>query len=272
MKTGRGRKPVTYRRRNVVLRYKFKFERRQRIYKFGQFFAIMCLAGFGALFGYHILSNFLFCSDCFKIKTIEVRGARNISSSEILALTPFRKGDNLFAAPVSATQENLRQCKPELKKLSISRAWQGIIIRFEERVPVAFMRTGNERFGLDDENKPFPLRGMYAKKHLPEIVAQDDAGRKDILNFAKVFASKAKDIYPNITKFTSEPAGNVAFNMNDGLKIFWGDCDENKIKPKLIKLNKVLFDAGERFNAIEYVNLCFYESGRIIIKPKKTSI
>ncbi len=101
MRKRRGRKPATYRRRNVVLRYKFKYERRQKAYKVGQFVAIACAVVFGVLFGYRVISNFLFCSDCFKIKTIEIRGAKNISASEISALLPFRERDNLFLAPVS---------------------------------------------------------------------------------------------------------------------------------------------------------------------------
>jgi len=267
----RGRKPVTYRRRNVVLRYKFKYERRQRAYKIGQFFAAACLAVFVIFFGYRIINNFLFCSDCFKIKTIDIRGAKNISSSEISALIPFREGDNLFAAPVSATEENLRQCKPELKKLWVSRTWKGIVIKFEERLPVAFTRIDGERFGLDDDNKPFPLRGMFARKPLPEIVSQDECGRRLALDFIKAFAPKAKDVYAKITRFYSEPAGSVAFDIDGGMKIYWGVPDAGKIEQKLNKLNQVLFDAGERFGAVEYVNLCFFDDGRIIVKPKKAS-
>jgi cell division septal protein FtsQ len=267
----RGRRPVVYKRKNVVLRYKFKYERRQKAYKIGQFFAIICLVGFGLLFGYRVISNFLFCSDCFKIKTVEIRGAKNISASEIAALIPFRKGDNLFAAPVSETEENLRQCKPELKKLRVNRTWQGVVIRFEERIPVAFARAGGERLGLDDENKPFPLRGMFAKKIIPEIAAQDEAGRKDALNFIKVFSSKAKDVYPKIVKFIPEPVNNMSFELDSGMKVYWGDTSEEKIKAKLTKLSQVLFDAEERFKAVEYVNLCFFDNGRIIVKPKKAN-
>ena len=269
MKIGRGRKAVNYRRRDVVLRYKFKYERRQKAYKVGQFVAVACLAGFVVLFGYRGIRNFLFCSDCFKIKTIEIYGGKNISSSEISALLPFSEGDNIFSAPVCEAQENLRQCKPELKKLTISRRWKEIVIKFEERVPVAFTKIGGERLGLDDENKPFPLRGMYAKKTLPEIAAQDEEGRRRMLDFIKVFAPKAKDIYPKIVKLYPEPVNNVVFELNSGLKVYWGGSEEDRIKRKLSKLNQVLFDAGERFSAVEYVNLCFFDNGRIIIKPRK---
>ena len=269
MRKGRGRKPVTYRRRNVVLRYKFKYERRQRAYKVGQFFAVTALAAFALFFGYRAVNNFLFRSECFKIKTIEIRGGKNISSSEISALLPFSEGDNIFAAPVAASEDNLRQCKPELKALTVNRVWRGIVVRFEERVPVAFTRIGGERLGLDGENKPFPLRGLYARQTLPEIIAKDESGRREVLDFMKVFAPKAKEIYPKIVLFIPEPVNNVTFELDSGLKIFWGDCDESKIKPKLIKLGQVLFDAGERFKAVEYVNLSFFDSGRIIVKPKK---
>ena len=271
MRNRRKYKPVVHKRKNVTLRYKFKYERRQKIYKIGQFFTVTAVAAFVLFFGYRSLSSFLFCSDCFKIKTIEIRGGKNISVSEISALVPFRKGDNLFKANVSETEENLRQCKPELKKMSIGRVWQGIVVKFEEREPVAFTKIGGERLGLDDENKPFPLRGAFARKTLPEIIAKDDAGRREVLNFLKTFASKAKDVYPKIVRLYPEPVNCVVFELDNGLKIFWGSCEEEKMKPKLDKLAQVLFDAKERFSGVDYVNLCFYDEGRIIVKPKKAN-
>ena len=263
------RKPVVYRRKNVVTRYKFKYERRQKVYKFGQFIGSVAIAGFLILFGYRVIGGFLFRSDLFAIDKVEIRGGKNISSSEIAALIPFRTGDNLFKAPVSDTEENLRQCKPELKKLVVYRTWKGVVVKFEERVPVAFVRLGDERQGLDYENKPFPLRGMYARQTLPEILAKDDQSRAQVLDFIKAFSVKAKDIYPKIVKFYPEAGNCVTFELEDGLKINWGSCEEEKMKPKLIKLAQVLFDAKERFQAVDYINLCFYEDGRIIVKPRK---
>lgn len=268
MKIKRRFKPV--KRKNVTLRYKFKYERRQKAYKFGQFFAVTALAALTLFFGYKGISNFLFCSECFKIKSVEIRGGKNISESEIEALVPFRKGDNIFKANVSATEENLRQCKPELKRLDVSRVWQGIVVSFEEREPVAFIKSGGERLGIDHENKPFPLRGQFARKTLPEIVAKDATGRAEVLAFMKAFAAKAKDIYPQIVRLYPEPVNCVVFELADGLKVFWGGCEEEMIGRKLEKLNQVVFDANERFKAIEYVNMCYYDDGRIIVKPKKT--
>jgi cell division septal protein FtsQ len=269
MRTQTRRKPVVYRRKNVVTRYKFKYERRQKVYKFGQFIGSVAIAGFLVLFGYRVIGGFLFRSDLFSIKKIEIRGGRNISPSEIAALIPFRKGDNIFKAPVSDTEDNLRQCKPELKKLVVYRTWQGVVVKFEERVPVAFVKSGDERQGLDYENKPFPLRGMYAREALPEIVAKDDQSRGQVLDFIKTFSVKAKDIYPKIVRFYPEAANCVTFELDDGLKINWGGYEEERMKSKLNKLAQVLFDAKERFQAIDYVNLCFFEDGRIIVKPKK---
>ncbi len=112
---------------------------------------------------------------------------------------------------------------------------------------------------------------MYARIFLPEIVSKDDAGRKEVLDFIKIFAIKAKDIYPKIVRFYPEPVSDVAFDLDDGMKIYWGGSDEGTISRKLKKLNQVLFDAGERFKAVEYVNLCYFENGRILVKPKKAS-
>lgn len=254
--------------RNIVLRSRFKMERRHRIIKISQFILfciVICLVSWGLLTaGSKILNK----SEYFKIKKIEITGIKNISYNEIIVLLPFRKGYNLLKVNLSDAKKNLASCKPEIKNIDISRGWQKIEIELEERQPVACININGQRHGLDQENKVFPLRGPLYKEFFPEIVSANESERLNILKFMKFLAPETKDLYSQILKFYSEPVNNVIFEMKDGTKIFWGDMDKDSIKPKLKRLAQVYEDSRKRFQSIEYVNFHYFNDGRIIVKPK----
>jgi cell division protein FtsQ len=266
------RPPVRYQRparpRNVVLRSKFRFERRQRMLKISQFLVSFCLIAFLLWWGWKSVTAFVFHTDYFKIKKIEIQGNKNISESEITALLPFRPGDNLFKILLSDTEQNIAQCKPELRNISIDRGWQKVVVNLKERMPVAFVTINGQRMGLDADNKPFPLRGHLFKMFLPEIVSDKEADRKRLLDFIKVFAPNAKALFPNITRLYAVHVNDVIFDLNDGVKVIWGLPEEEKIKPKLKKMQEVIVDARKRFSDIEYINLAYFDDGRIIVRPK----
>jgi cell division septal protein FtsQ len=201
-----------------------------------------------------------------------VHGGKNVSASEITALLPFRRGDNLLKVWLSEAEENIRQCKPELKKIAIRRRWQRVVVRFEERQPVASVRTGGQRLGVDEENKLFPLRGNYVKMQFPEIVAANDNDRKNVLDFIRNFSTPAKNLYGRIAKLYPEPVNDIVMELSDGPKIYWGSVDKDEIRPKLQRLQQVMADAERRFPAVDYINLCYYSDGRILVKPGRPAV
>jgi cell division protein FtsQ len=254
--------------RNVVLRSKFKMERRQQVRKISR---VSLALGGAALLCWLVwitISGFLFNSDNFKIRSIDIRGNTNITANEIIALLPFREGDNLFRVWLSAAEKNIIQCKPELKKIGMSRRWQRVLIEIEERRPLACVVQDNQRLGLDEDNVPFPLRGKLSREFLPAIVAGTEAERLEVIRFIKVFAPQAPELFRQIVRLYPEPVNDFVFDLKDNLRIYWGPCEEDKIKLKLRRLTQVLADARTRFSGIEYVNLAFFNDGRIILKPR----
>jgi cell division protein FtsQ len=246
-------------------------ERRQRIRRFS---LVSLVLGGGALLVWLVwtgVTGFLFTSDYFKIRSIDIRGNANVTANEIVALLPFRTGDNLFRISLSEAARNVRQCKPELKKFSMSRRWQRIRIDIEERRPIACMMQNDQRRGLDADNIPFPLRGKLSREHLPEIMAGSEAERLEVLRFIAVFAPQAPELFPNIARLYPEPVNDIVMDLTDGLRIYWGPCEKDRVKPKLRRLTQVLADARTRFAGVEYVNLAFFDDGRVILKPLRAA-
>lgn len=253
------------------MRSKFKMERRKRAFKAGKIlFALAILCG-GGWYGWRAASGFFLGSDNFTIKKIEVRGNKNVSESEIIALLPFREGDNIFKVWLSEARKNLASCKPELKKISLGRRWQKIVVDLTERVPVACVTLEGQRLGLDDDNLPFPLRGQYYREQLPEVTSTVPAERAEALRFIKAFAPAARNVYDGLAGLYVEPFNTIVLDMRDGTRIYWGPLEKDKLRPKLERLAQILEDSKSRFTGLEYVNLNYFDDGRIIVKPRSAA-
>ncbi|MFH1367528.1 MAG: FtsQ-type POTRA domain-containing protein [Elusimicrobiota bacterium] len=263
-------RPARYRQR-VATRSKFRFERRKKATRVFLFLLITGLAGMISWWTYKAATNFIFKSEHFTVRKVEVRGIKNISQSEVLSLLPFRTGDNMFSFNASSVENDIYKCKQELKKVSVGRGWHKIVVDVEERVPVAFVNSGGQRMGIDYDNKPFPLRGRWAKEILPEIVNQNEQERRTILDFVGVFTPRAKDFFSGILKFRLEPMDRVVLDMGDGSRIFWGPFEKAKVESKLKNLLRVIEDSKTKYESLEYVNLSFFDDGRILVKPKASA-
>lgn len=253
--------------KTVTLRSKLKVERRKTAGKFLLYSSMAAAIFLGGCWAWKTASGFLFGSDNFRIASIDIRGIKNVTRSEIIALLPFREGDNIFSFRLMNTEKNLRQCKPELKSITLSRRWKKVVINIEERTPVAYTLFEGQRMGLDNDNKPFPLRGKWVKEFLPQISNSDESERKAVLEFIKQFSPVAKELFPRVRSVALASVNDMVMELKDGPEIFWGACEKNKFEPKLKKLAQVFEDARARFSRIDYVNLCYFDDGRILVKP-----
>lgn len=264
----RSRRPLR-RFKTVTLRSRVKQERNRRLGKI----ILVCLVtgslAYGGWWTWKTATNFLFTSDAFKIRAIEVRGGKNITQSEILALLPFRPGDNIVKLWISETEKNIQQCKPELQRISVRRGWKKVIVSLEERQPVACVMLDGQRLGLDAENKVFPLRGKLVREALPEVTCRNETDRKEILEFVRLFAPAAKELYPNVVRFGLESLNDIVFDFKGGPRVFWGPLEKDQLESKLKRLAQVMDDAKARFSGMEYINLCYFDNGRILVKPKE---
>jgi cell division protein FtsQ len=263
----RTRRPVR-RPRRYVLRSKVKAERRQRFTKAGIVLLLLAGIGFGGWKAWQAASCFVSSAPCFTIRSITVRGGKNISPSEIIALLPFRAGDNILHITPGKAERAIRQCKPELKDIAIRRSWKKVVITLVERQPVACVQSGGRRLGVDADNAVFSLRGHQVTQKFPEIVAAAAAERKDVLAFIRTFSAQAKELFPRVTRLFPEPVNAIVLELDDGTRIFWGPIAATDVRQKLRRLSQVMADARTRYTGIEYINLCYFDDGRIVVKPR----
>ena len=259
-------KPVY--RRPVRLRSKVKSEMARKTGTFLGWAIVLVLAVSGVWWGYGKLQHFMENSDCFNIASIEVRGCKNVAQSEIRTLLPFRTGDNLWDVRPGEAEKNIRQCKPELQTITISRGWKKVTVTVCERKPSGFVMVNGEKLGIDGANIPFPLRGAWINARLPEIDASTEGDRREILSFIADFSPVDGKFFDGISRFALEPVNSIIFDIQGGPRIYWGRLETDKLKAKLGKLTQVLNDSATRYsNGLSYVNLSYFDDGRVIVMP-----
>lgn len=259
-------KPVY--RRHVRLRSKVKSERAAKAGTFMAWAALFAMLAGGAWWGYSRVNHFLYSSDLFNISTVQIRGCKNLAKSEILALLPFRPGDNLCGLRPQEAEKNIQQCKPELKAIYISRSWKKVTVTVRERNPVGFVMINGEKLGIDNDNSPFPLRGAWLNASLPEIDASAEGDRREILNFIADFSVLDGKFFAGISRFALEPVNSIIFDLKGGPRVFWGRLETEKLRPKLGRLAQVLSDSATRYSGgLSYINLSYFDDGRVLVMP-----
>jgi cell division protein FtsQ len=233
------------------------------------FFYLIFFGGlvYGLFFGINELLDIAYKSDKIIIKDINILGTKNITKAEIKELLPFKIGDNLLKVKLSETESEIKKLKPELKNIVINRRWQKIKIKLYERTPAAFVIQNGETYGIDFDDKVFPLRGFMSEMKIPKIIYKSDEERKRLLDFIKRFKFICDGFLDNISEMRINNTDDIIFVTADNMIIIWGEEMPEHLPNKFKKFQKVYEDAIFRYKQIEYINMNLYPSGRIIVKP-----
>jgi len=265
------RKKFTF-KTNVTIRPKIR-NRRIKQFKIVLAFLLILIVCSVLLFkGGKIVSDYLVNCQQFKLRYIEVISSKNITRSEVLSLLPFREGNSMFKLWVKETKERILQNKPEIENVKINLGWRKVLVTWEERVPVGWILKDGNKIGVDNNNKEFPLRGEWAQSELPQLDVKSISERAQLLEFMRALLHANKEFFEQCTHFGMLGNKSVYFNLKDGTKIYWGTSNSFEINEKLNKLNKVFADAKSKYQGLEYVNLEFFDLGRIRLKPKLVAI
>jgi cell division septal protein FtsQ len=231
------------------------------------FSCIAAAAVYGSIRGYIAARDLVQNSEYLRIRSISITGGKNVLRSEILPLLPFDVGDHLLFQDLGNVRKKIMELKPELKNVHIYRGWKSINIKISERVPMGWISVKGSRQGIDSDNVPFSLRGSYAQASLPEIVAQTPDVRAELLKFLEQYSSQASDLYAGTKRIYIKPVDSIACDC-DAYTIIWGQYERSAFSNKLKRLRQVRADASTRFSGIDYINLNYLDSGRVLVRPR----
>ena len=225
---------------------------------------VICLA-FSSVYAYNHLKTYLCSLDRFFVEDIEITGCKNVTESEIRQLIPFEAGEvSSLEISLGQLEKKLKEHKAELKDISMYRTNWGkkIVVSLTERVPEVFVTVGEEKKGLDFDNKPFNLKGNMKDMKIPTIMFNNDVEKISLLNFYKQIKDYILNIVPKITEIRYGEVDDIILVMNDKTCIYWGSPKESKNKRKSAKLKQVLEDLSTKNKNIKSIDLSLLDSNK----------
>ena len=225
---------------------------------------VVCLA-FSSVYIYNHLKNYLCSLDRFFVEDMEIIGCKNVTESEIRQLIPFEVGEvSSLEISLSQLKKKLKAHKSELKDISMYRTNWGkkIVVSLTERVPEVFINIGDEKKGLDFDNKPFNLKGNMKDMKIPIVMFNNDTEKISLLNFYKQIKGHILDVVPEITEIRYGDVDDIILVMNDKTYIYWGLPKESKNKRKADKLKQVLKDLSAKNKNTKSIDLSFFDSNK----------
>jgi cell division protein FtsQ len=249
---------------NIVSRKKKRKSNKKIIRKIVMLFFVICLA-FSSVYAYNHLKKYLCSLDRFFIEDIEITGCKNVTESEIRQLIPFEAGEvSSLEISLGQLEKKLKDHKSELKDISMHRTNWGkkIVVSLTERVPEVFVNIGEEKKGLDFDNKPFNLKGNMKDMKIPTIVFSNDEEKSSLLNFYKQIKNYISNIIPEITEIKYGEVEDIVLVMSNKTNIYWGLPKEKKNEKKAKRLKKVLKDLSTKNKDIKSIDLSFVDSNK----------
>ena len=200
-------------------------------------------------------------SKAFPVNEIKVLGNKNVSENQIISKASIALGANIFT--ISKTEVN--QCVAGIDEIKKVRVWRDlpgtIVISVDEYEPFVRVQLGSKQWLCDREGNLF--RG---KADVERVIICTSQG--DVKPLVKIY-STIKDLnLPFVVgRIVKDRSGYVnLYAGNFSIKGGALDADSSsEIRKKFNDLVKVLNDAMARGEIPKYVDLRFYDQGRIII-------
>jgi cell division protein FtsQ len=169
---------------------------------------MFCVVLLGSLFLFHRLEQFLIRDPRFALPGVDgepsglqIAGASHASRAQIERVFSIDLGRSVYLLPMSDRRDTLRTVD-WVKDATIARLWPNrVVVRVEERKPVAFVTLGPSRFALIDEDGVIlpPAPDRFTLPVLTGVRASDAlADRRDcvrrMLRLTKDLGDNARNI------------------------------------------------------------------------------
>jgi cell division protein FtsQ len=245
--------------------------------------ASLALSGIGMLAALLIIGYlYLISNPYFAIREISVRGCKELTEKDILAMTAVKTSQNIFAVSLGDVEKRVR-ANPWIKEVSIGRELPDrLVIDLRERTAVSLVKKDTSFYLVDLDGVMFKKLEMSDEMDLPIVTGFQGTDKDAQILMGKTldllrYLSTAKD-FPNI-KNVSEINGNEQFGLSvftdRGLCLHLGfDNYENKFK----RLPPVMVDMERRNQNIGHLYIDLSDPVKItvqrrgILPPAATSV
>jgi cell division septal protein FtsQ len=201
-------------------------------------------------------------SKAFPVNEIKVLGNKNVSENQIINKASIALGANIFTIGGTEIKQRIAGID-EIKKVRVWRDLPGtIVISVDEYEPFVRVYLGSKQWLCDRDGNLF-----HGKTDVKRVIICTSQG--DVQPLVKIY-STIKDLnLPFVVgRIVKDKSGDVnLYAENFSIKGGALDADSSsEIRKKFNDLVKALNDVMARGEIPKYVDLRFYDQGRIIIQ------
>jgi cell division protein FtsQ len=175
-------------------------------------------------------------SSVLGVRTVNVVGARTLTTDQIRAAAGIRAGAPLARLDLGAISSRLGALAP-IRTVTVSRSYPAsVTIRITERVPIGYRPTEGEAGGgqvllVDRENVAFRTVAA-APAGLPQLLVPS-AGPQSTAA-AMVAGVLPGPILKRLSSISAPSAESVTLTLRDGRTVLWGGTDRSADKAQLL--------------------------------------
>lgn len=187
----------------------------------------------------------VFYSPLLAVRTIDIEGANLISQSAVedklqqLEGVPLTRITDQRVADLVGNQNMLRSVTVEAKPP------HGLVVKLQERVPVAMVKDGNEYVLVDNDGVQLTRVSSRDDAKLPLI----DGGlgvlnSQEFKTVTSVLAALPSSLLSQVTSTKADSASSIKLELSDGVEVVWGTADESELKAKV--LTELMNSVGQK--------------------------
>ncbi len=246
-------------------RYKKRKKRKRRKKRILNFILLLFIMA--------LIYLFVFKTDFFNIKKIEIIGNEKLNDDQILKASICMKGENIFKINKKYCEESINKLA-YVKNTKITRKLPNTIkIEITEREEVAIISYIGAFVYIDEEGYVLKMEERKGDTVLPQVFglelvdlqvgdcifdSVEKSGNLDFLNLGKETKLLEQMKYIN---FSNEE--NTMIELNNGIKVAFGPL--NNVKYKLSFLSKILKDIEEKELVVKQILMNKGENPIIVI-------
>ncbi len=208
----------------------------------------------------------------FQVKEISVRGVKELTEKDVLALAKVRPTQNLLAISTGAVMRRVSE-NPWVREVHVGRELPDkLVLEVRERTPLALLRLSNDFYLVDVEGFVFKKLSGADAVDLPIItgVSQKDEVRSPMflgaLNLLKAVSQAPKYAYLGaISEMNIDPVFGISIVTDKGFYLKLGTEQWEK---KIGRLKVVLDDLEKRGMKTAFLCIDLSDVSKVTVQRK----
>lgn len=176
----------------------------------------------------------LWFSSWLSVQGVDVAGVETISEAEVRDAAGVEEGEPLATADLGAIEARV-EALAAVRSADVSRRWPDrVLVRVEERVPVAVVEIAGSVRGMDATGVLFREYDRVPGD-LPLIEAGSGASGESLEEGAKVIAALPADLAARVRRLEVETIDAIRLVLRDDRVVVWGSAAESDQKAAVLE-------------------------------------